>query len=86
MLKSIAMAALGLATVTGSVLATTSTADAQRWRHHRHHHHHGAWVAPAIVGGLALGALAAQPRCWTEERIVVDRRGRERIRPIRVCR
>jgi hypothetical protein len=59
--------------------------------HHHHHHHHGGWIGPGIVGGLALGAIATQqsyaygPRCWTERQIVVDRRGREFVRPVRVC-
>jgi hypothetical protein len=40
-----------------------TTADARPWHRHHHHHHHrgGGWVGPAIIGGLALGALATAP-------------------------
>ena len=80
---------VGIAAATAlAVVAFSGTADAQhRHRHHHHHHHGHGWVGPAIVGGLALGALAATaPRCWIEERFFVDRRGRERVRRVQVCR
>jgi hypothetical protein len=88
--RKMGMAAVaGLSIVTTS-LAFTPTADAQRW--HRHHNHGvGNWVGPAIVGGLALGALAATaPRayardCWMERQVLIDRRGREVVRRVRVC-
>jgi hypothetical protein len=38
-------------------LATSTDAEA-RWRGHGWHRG-GGWVGPAIVGGLAIGALAA---------------------------
>ena len=90
MLRKFGMATLAAATIAGSTVAMTGTADAQRRHYHGHHHHGGgggAWVAPAIVGGLALGALAASagPRCWMEDRVYVDGRGREFIRPVRIC-
>jgi hypothetical protein len=86
MIRKLGIAALAVATIAGSAVATSGTAVAQRWHHH--HHHGGSWVGPAVVGGLAFGALAAAaaPRCWVEERVIVDRRGRERIRPLRICR
>jgi len=85
---------LGMAAVAGLSIVTTSlaftpTAEAQRW--HRHHHRGGSWVGPAVVGGLALGALAATAPyaygrgCWTERQVVVDRYGREIVRRVRVC-
>ncbi len=46
------------------IAATTTPAEAQ-WRGHRGYHHHGGgWRGPAlaagVIGGLAVGALAAQ--------------------------
>jgi hypothetical protein len=61
-LKTIKLAALGALALGGSALLTVQTADARPF--HRHGGHggwHGGWVGPAIVGGLALGALAASP-------------------------
>lgn len=43
------MAGLAAATLAAATLSTTSPADA----------HGRGWVGPAIVGGIALGALAA---------------------------
>jgi hypothetical protein len=58
------------------------------WRHR----HYGGAVAAGIVGGLALGALAAsaaQPTyvsgCWTERRSFVNAWGDVTIRRVRVC-
>ena len=56
LLKKIGMAALIGSTVAVSALSSASPADALGW------HRGGGWVGPAIVGGLALGALAAAPR------------------------
>jgi hypothetical protein len=50
-------------------------------------------VAAGIIGGLALGALAARPyyaprfaaRCWSEPRRVADRYGRVFWQNVRVC-
>jgi hypothetical protein len=55
------VAALSLA---GATLATSDTAQARPWGGHHFRgggwHRGGAgWVAPALIGGLALGALAA---------------------------
>jgi hypothetical protein len=54
-LKKSAMAGLAAVTIAGASIAASSPAQA-RWGHG------GGWVGPAIVGGLALGALAAAPR------------------------
>jgi len=51
-LKKLGMATLAVATLAGGMLASTSSAEARWYRH-------GGWVGPAVVGGLALGALAA---------------------------
>ena len=52
-IKKVSLAALAVATIAGSTLSMTSTADARGWGHR------GGWGGPAVVGGLALGALAA---------------------------
>jgi hypothetical protein len=53
-LKNLAIAIVAV----GTVAVGATAADARPW--HRHHHHHGGgWVGPAIIGGLALGAVAA---------------------------
>ena len=56
-LKKIAIASLAMLTVAGGVLATSTSADARYYGHRGWHG--GGWAGPAIVGGLALGALAA---------------------------
>jgi hypothetical protein len=56
LLKNLGMTALVISTVVAGSLSTTSSAEAHRW------HRGGGWVGPAIVGGLAFGALAAAPR------------------------
>jgi hypothetical protein len=63
-----AVAALSLA---GATLATSSTEPARPWGGHHWHGggfhaggwHRGGlrWAAPAFIGGVALGALAARP-------------------------
>jgi hypothetical protein len=65
--------------VIASLLAMTSVASAEDWRHERHHpaprvvhRGHGGWVGPAFL--LGLGAAAAVGtifyyeghRCWNE--------------------
>jgi hypothetical protein len=55
--KKVGVAALAALTIGGATIATSSTAEA-RWRGGGWHRG-GGWVGPAIVGGLALGALAA---------------------------
>ena len=47
-LKKSVMAALAACTIAASALAACSPAEARR-----------GWIGPAIVGGIALGALAA---------------------------
>src|SRR5688500_9018164 len=90
-------------TIAGSLAASSISADAAPrghgfGRHHGHgghhgyhHRHHGrAWVGPAIIGGLALGALAAAPyygpRCWVEPQRVLNRWGHVVVRNVEVCR
>ena len=107
MLKKMGMAALAALTIAGSSAAMTSAADAQGrhggWRggHHGYHGgHHGyrghrgggfGFVAPAIIGGLALGAAASHygygygRECWVQRRVFVDDWGRRFVRPVRVC-
>ena len=91
-LRKIAIGALAAVTLAGSLVATTGTADAG-WRHGYHRHGVGPGVAAGIIGGLALGALAARPyyaprfasRCWVEPRRVVDRFGQVFWQQVRVC-
>ncbi|WP_445504927.1 hypothetical protein [Microvirga sp. G4-2] len=66
------------------------------WRHHNN----GGAIAAGVIGGLALGALAAQPAyptyyygtsayaepsCYTVRRRFVDQWGRYVVRSDRVC-
>ncbi len=53
----------------------------------------GGAVAAGVIGGLALGAIAANAArpayygdCWTERRRTVDQWGRYVYAPVRVCR
>jgi hypothetical protein len=56
--------AMAIAAV-GTIAVSASVANARPWHRHHHHHHRGGWVGPAIVGGLALGAMAATaPRAY----------------------
>lgn len=48
-LRTSALAGLAAATIAAGSLAASSPAEAR----------HGGWVGPAIVGSIALGALAA---------------------------
>ena len=96
--RKLMIGGLAAATVAGSLAVSTASADAG-WRGHRwhghHHRHGGAWIAPAIVGGLALGALAAPyayggpvyygERCWIERRHAINRWGQPVVRRIQVC-
>ena len=54
-IKKVGIAGLAAVSVFAATLATSSDADA-RWRGRGYR---GGWVGPAIVGGLALGAIAA---------------------------
>ena len=95
--RKLLVGGLAAATLAGSLAISTAPADAG-WRGHRwhghHHRHRGAWIAPAIVGGLALGALAApyaygapvyRERCWVEHRHRINRFGEPVVRRIHVC-
>jgi hypothetical protein len=88
-LKKAGVAALAAMSIAGATLATSSTAEA-RW--HGRWHRHGGWVGPAVVGGLALGALAASRPyyydggCYFRRRVVgYTSWGRPIVRPVRVC-
>lgn len=88
---------LAALTLAGSLAFSAAPADAA-WRG-RHHGHHGGWIGPAIVGGLALGALAAATaphaygayaapygeRCWIERQRVLNRWGQPVVRRVQVC-
>jgi len=67
--------------------------------YYRHHYDNGGAVAAGLVGGLALGALAARPAypayygtqvyeapsCYTVRRRFVDNWGRYVVRSERIC-
>ena len=55
--RKLGIAALAITTVVGAIAAAPD-ADARYWRRG------GGWVGPAVVGGLALGALAASPYAY----------------------
>jgi hypothetical protein len=67
--KKLGIAAVAALSLAGATLATSDTAQARPWGGHqfRGGGWHGGgwyrggagWVAPALIGGLALGALAA---------------------------
>ncbi|MFC0284620.1 hypothetical protein ACFFJB_13575 [Camelimonas abortus] len=81
----------------GGALSLAAPASAAPGHGHRHHHHHGhfhrhgwGYGAAGVIGGLALGALAASayaaPVCYDVREPVVDRWGRLiRYRVVRVC-
>ena len=54
-IKKIGVAAVAALSLLGATLAVSSTAEARYY----HRGWGGGWAGPAIVGGLALGALAA---------------------------
>lgn len=54
-IKKVTIASLSALTLAGGILASSTSAEARYYGHHRG----GGWVGPAVVGGLALGALAA---------------------------
>lgn len=56
--KTLGIAAVAVATLIGAV-ATAPDADARRWGHRG-----GGWIGPAVVGGLALGAIATAPYAY----------------------
>lgn len=98
--KSTKLAALALAGAT--ILASAGTADAG-WRRHGwggpgwgpgyyygpRYRNNGAAVAAGIIGGLAVGAIAAQaynqPRCWYEPQTFYNSWGQAYYRNVRVC-
>jgi hypothetical protein len=94
-IRKAGIAALGAVVLFVGTLATATDADA-RWRGRRG----GGWVGPAIIGGLALGALAASrpyaygygyPRygyydgCIRNRVVGYNAWGRPIVRPVNVC-
>lgn len=59
-LKKIIASSLAVVTVAGALAATSGAAQAKPF-HFPHHHHHGfgGWGPMGLVGGLALGTVAA---------------------------
>jgi hypothetical protein len=97
-IKKAGIAGLAALSVFGATLATSSDAEA-RWRG-RHWGYRGGWVGPAIVGGLALGAIAASrpyyyggygPGYYGYDGCIRNRvvgytyYGRPIVRPVNVC-
>ena len=101
--RKLVIGGIAAVTIAGSLAASAVSADAAprghgfgghrgHGGHHGHYRHHrgGGWVGPAIIGGLALGALAAAPaygpRCWIEPQRVLNRWGQPVVRNVEVCR
>lgn len=57
-IRKLGIAAAAALTLVGSMAATTGAADARGWHGHGGHGG-GAGIAAGIIGGLALGAIAA---------------------------
>lgn len=83
---------LAAAATLGLGIAATATPAAAWYPHHHHGYGWGGPAAAGVIGGLALGAMAAsasQPAyggCWIERRPVYSERGRFLgQRRIRVC-
>lgn len=91
--RKLVLGGVTAATVLASFAAGAAPAAARPFHGGYGYHHGGGWVGPAIVGGLALGALASRPywygapagSCWLERREVLNRWGRPVIRRVEVC-
>ena len=60
--KTMTGAAVALAFAAPLAAFSTEASAGSRWRQHQHHSHGGNWAGPlaaGIIGGIALGALAA---------------------------
>jgi hypothetical protein len=88
--KKIGVSALAVLSLAAATLATSSSAEARYW----HRGWRGGWVGPAVVGGLALGALAASRPyygyydggCYFRRSVVgYNAWGAPIVRPVRVC-
>ena len=105
-IKKALVGALALATVSGTMAISTTPASAWHrgyghaygggpYAYRRHHSGRNAAVAAGVVGGLALGALAAgaarpayavpAEECYTVRRRFVDDWGRVYFRRQTVC-
>jgi hypothetical protein len=61
-LKKIIASSLAVVTVAGALAATSGSAQAKPFPKpipFHHHHGFGSWGAAGLIGGLALGAVAA---------------------------
>jgi len=95
--KKTAFAMVAAASLIGSTLATTSSADARPGFRGYHGGYHGGFrgrgfgIGGGIATGLALGGLGYYAYngygngCYLERRLVVDQWGRQFYRPVRVC-
>ena len=84
-LKTAALRTCGAATLAVTMLASAGSAEAG-WRYR-----YGGAVAAGLIGGLALGAIAASAAtpvyaaCFIEPRYFRDAFGRLYVRRIRTC-
>ena len=107
-LKKVVVGAAAALTMGGALLTSSAPAEASPWRGYsgyRHvgyygyrpyHYRRGPAVAAGLIGGLALGAIAAQHayatpvyyggRCWIERRVRVNRWGERVVRNVKLCR
>jgi hypothetical protein len=94
--KKVGIAALAALSLVGATLAASSSAEARYY----HRGWGGGWAGPAIVGGLALGALAASrpyyyggyggygyygDGCIRNRVVGYTPYGRPIVRPVNVC-
>ncbi|PWB84257.1 MAG: hypothetical protein C3F11_02300 [Methylocystaceae bacterium] len=91
MTKKFLTAGLIASTLSGSVLATSSSAQAGGYWHHGHHGHYwGGAAAAGVLGALAVGAIAANSygggECYITRQPVTDAWGNFLYtRRVRVC-
>lgn len=87
----IAAVALGGAGLTAATPASAAPGYGHHHRHGHFHRHGYAYGGAGLIGGLALGALAAgaiatQPACYVAREPVTDAWGNVvRFRTVRVC-
>ena len=92
-LKQTMISGLAARTIGASVMAASAPAQAKSWRHH-----HGGAIAAGVIGGLALGAIAASaaqpvyvapayaPACYRAKQAVTDVYGTVLYyRTVKVC-
>ena len=76
MSKKLFTGAIAAVMLTGSLVVTTTSAQAGGWGYHHYHNHWGPYAAGAF-GALALGAVAASAynECYLESRPIFNRWG-----------